>query len=95
MQAAALFEGLSLDLFPPCQNDMGLSEVDGFGRQVVRVLAVTVGVVVIDEAGETLLELRGQIASILDLAVERNAERTGIRVKLVAAEGLEPPTKGL
>ncbi|MFO0998529.1 MAG: recombinase family protein [Alphaproteobacteria bacterium] len=45
--------------------------------------------------GNYRVELRGQIASILDLAAGKNASGTGIRVMLVAAEGLEPPTQGL
>ncbi len=51
MQAATKFEGLSFDGLPPCQNGLGLSEGDGFGRHVVRTLVGMLGVVVIDEAG--------------------------------------------
>ena len=45
--------------------------------------------------GAVQVELRGQIASILEFANRKNTTGTEVGLMLVAVEGLEPPTQGL
>jgi hypothetical protein len=55
MQAASLFDDFAFDVFPPVQDGLGASEVDGGGYHVVQSLVAVV--VVIDELVEAPLEL--------------------------------------
>ncbi len=51
----------------------------------------------VPEDGQLEIELRGDLAAILSFAQKGNpgARDAGIKIKLVAEEGLEPPTNGL
>jgi hypothetical protein len=47
------------------------------------------------ERGRYEAELHGDMAALLDFAAAESATGSGVGIKVVAAEGFEPPSKGL
>lgn len=75
-------------------GEAGRLEATRILREIIERINVHPG----ERRGETDLELTGRLAAILDLAAGgtgRERGRAGLLLKMVAAEGFEPPTKGL
>jgi hypothetical protein len=93
MQQASWRDGFRLDVFPPCQDPLGTTEVDIGRGQIVETLVVTPQVVVSDELGEALFELTWQVVVLeqdlvlhgavvaLDLALGHRVTRLAVGVR--------------
>jgi hypothetical protein len=59
--STTLLDGAALDVLSPLEDALASAEVDVSGREVVQALVIAAMIVVLDEVGDSPLEITGEV----------------------------------